>query len=70
MLNKEINILKNKDQLLEEEINKEKQIKELNDSLIEYKQTIKSTEESTNFKNRINDLDADSEKKLKIMKKN
>lgn len=65
MLNKEVNILKNKNQLLEEEINsKEQQIKELNDSLIEYKQTIKSTEESTNFRKQINELDTDIEKKI------
>ena len=54
LFSKDLNILKNKIMLLEEDnTNKEKKIKELNDSLIEYNQKLKSAEELYKFNKKI-----------------
>ena len=64
ILNNEIYILKNKNELLEKDLNdKLQKMKELNNSLIEYQQKIKTNEESINFINKIKECD-NTDKKI------
>ena len=60
ILNKEINILRNKNKLIEEDLsNKEQKIIELNNELIIYKKKKESNEELIIFQNKINEYDTD-----------